>query len=87
MQTREGALRGAPGRAQPLRAQRPFGPMRQATLTALTALAGCLVLIAIGAMMSICWAVHPLLTVAAGIAVSWLASRVIGYSLRSGGRS
>ena len=61
--------------------------MRQATLTALTALALCALVIAVGAGMSMCWAIHPLLTLAAGVGVVWLVSRVAGHALRAGCRS
>jgi hypothetical protein len=82
MQTREVAVDRAPARAS--RAGLVRG-MRQAALTALAALAGCALLIGLGAAMSICWAVHPLLPVAAGIAALWLGSRVYGLVFRSGG--
>lgn len=57
--------------------------MRQATLTALAALTACALIITLGAGMSICWAIHPLLTLAAGAGVLWLASRVAGHALRT----
>ena len=64
MHTREGAQRSAPIPAP--HASTPsvpplVGGMRQAALTALYALVGCALLIAVGAAMSICWAIHPLL--------------------------
>jgi hypothetical protein len=61
--------------------------MRQAALTALYALVGCALLIAVGAAMSICWAIHPLLTVAAAAGVFWLASRLAGLAFRGGNHS
>lgn len=62
------------------------GGMGRAALVALTALGGCLLLIVVGAAMSMCWAVHPLLTVAAAALVVWLVSRVAALVLRTGSR-
>jgi len=84
MQTREGAQQGAP--AGTVRAM-GFAGLGQATRSALAAFAGCLVLIAVGTLMSICWTIHPLLTLVAGAAVLWAASRAIGHAMRAGNRS
>src|SRR5512139_3915060 len=58
MQTREGARGAVPVAVG--RATVRYGGMRQATVTALWALAGGAALITVGALMSICWTVHPL---------------------------
>lgn len=83
METRHGtrptALTGAP-------AERQVGGMRQAAMTALSALAGCVLLIAVGTVMSVCWAIHPALTLVAAVAVVWLASRGVGLLMRSSSR-
>ena len=57
----------------------PVAGMGQATVTALWALAGCALLITVGTAMSICWAIHPLLTLAAVAVVIWLLFRLIGH--------
>jgi fatty acid desaturase len=84
MHTREGAQTSAPVRTR--HAARFIGGMTQATLTALAALACCMVLIAVGAAMSICWEIHPLLMIVAAIVVVWLCSRLAGHAFRTGGR-
>jgi hypothetical protein len=63
------------------------GGMGQAALVALTALAACGVLIVVGATMSMCWAVHPSLTVAAAALVVWAARRAAAHAFRTGGRT
>jgi hypothetical protein len=63
------------------------GGMGQAAVIAATALAGCVLLIVLGATMSMCWAVHPLLTVAAAVLVVWVGRRLAGHAFCSGGRS
>ncbi|HEY6797848.1 MAG TPA: hypothetical protein VI248_24495 [Kineosporiaceae bacterium] len=80
MQTRERAVDTTPAEARGGLAQ----GMRQAAVTALAALAGCALLIGVGAAMSICWTVHPLLTLVVGAAVVWLATRACGLVFRSG---
>jgi len=80
MQTHERARQGA--LVTTGQAVRVPGGMRHATLTALCALTGCALLIGVGALMSICWTVHPLLTVVAAVGVLWLASRLLGFAVR-----
>ena len=85
METRQGARRGAPAPLQ--HATHWAQGMGRATLTALSALVGGALLITLGATMSICWTIHPLLTLVAGAAVLWAASRAIGHAMRAGNRS
>jgi hypothetical protein len=59
--------------------------MGQAAMTALAALAGCVLLIAAGATMSMCWALHPLLTLVAAVAVARIAIRIYGLVFRPSG--
>jgi len=85
METREGARRGAPA---PLEHATHWAQgMGRATLSALSALVGGALLITLGATMSICWTIHPLLTVIAGVAVLWLVSRLVGVAFRHDSRS
>jgi fatty acid desaturase len=57
------------------------------TLVAVTALAGCLLLIAFGAAMSLCWMVHPLLFALAGAGIAWLVARVAPRLFRAPARN
>lgn len=62
----------------------------QTTVLALAALAGCLLLLALGATLTVCWTVHPLLSAAVVVAVGWLlsaGSRVGGRLASAGPRS
>jgi hypothetical protein len=63
------------------------GGMRHAMVTALSALAGGGLLIAVGALVSICWTIHPLLAPVAAGGVLWPVSRLLGFAFRSPGRS
>jgi hypothetical protein len=45
---------------------------------ALTAFVGCLLLIAYGATVSMCWMIHPLLSALAGVGLAWLIARLAG---------
>ena len=85
METREGSLRSAP--VQHRHVPHWAGGMGQAALTALWALACCAALIVVGAAMSICWTIHPLLMVIAGVVVLWLVSRLVGVAFRHDSRS
>jgi hypothetical protein len=85
MRTREGARDGAPVSVEQMAPA--TGGMRRAALTALTALAGGGLLIVVGALMSICWTIHPLLTPVAAVGVVWLAGRGMGLVLRGPDRS
>ncbi len=88
MQTHEGALRGAPvAMGQATSGTGGMRQMRQAAVTALWALAGGAVLIGMGAVMSICWTVHPLLAVVAAVGLVWVGSRLAGLAFRSPTRS
>jgi ABC-type branched-subunit amino acid transport system permease subunit len=51
------------------------------TLMALGALSGCLMLIAYGATVSVCWMIHPLLSALAGVVLGWVVVRVAGKLL------
>lgn len=53
------------------------------TALALTALTGCGVLIALGATVSLCWMIHPLLSAVAGVGIAWLMARTAGRALRA----
>ena len=85
METREGSRRSAP--VQHRHVPHWAGGMGQAALTALWALACCAALIVVGAAMSICWTIHPLLMVVAAGAVLWLVGRLAGIALRSASKS
>jgi hypothetical protein len=52
-----------------------------------SALLASLLLIAAVAMVSMCWEIHPLLTVAAVIALGWALTRLAALVLTSGRRS
>jgi len=84
MRTHEGAQRGGPVAAHD--AAHLVGGMGRAALTALAALAVGALVIGIGAALSICWAIHPLLTVAVAVVVLWLASRLASLALRGTSR-
>jgi len=60
--------------------------MGHAALTALTAIAGCALLIGLGAAVSMCWAIHPLLTLALLVGVGWLLTRLAGFAFRNSAR-
>lgn len=82
MHTREGATVSAPVRTH--HTARLVGGMGRATLTALWALVGSAVLIAVGAVLSICWDLHPLLMVGVAAVMVWLGTRIAGYAFRTG---
>jgi hypothetical protein len=74
MQTREEA---PPATRPPDTAPaRLFDGLGRTTLVAATALAACALLIAFAAALSMCWAVHPALFVAAGSGLGWGIARV-----------
>jgi hypothetical protein len=56
------------------------------TLLALAALAGCAVLIVLGATVSMCWSVHPLLSAVAALGLLWCLARTAGRAFRSSPR-
>jgi len=56
------------------------GPgMRHCTVLALTALAGCLFLVASIAVLTAAWAVHPALTIVPAAGLGWIAVRLAGW--------
>lgn len=62
-----------------------FRGLRRTALLAIGALAGCGLLIAFGAAMSLCWMVHPGLSGLALIAITWLAARLAGRLVSTSG--
>jgi hypothetical protein len=80
-QTRQGTLDSGPVRVQ--QAVSLVEGMRRATLTAVTALAACLLVIVVGAAISICWDVHPLLVVGMVIGLILISTKVAGHAMRS----
>jgi fatty acid desaturase len=68
-------------------ARRRTAGLGQAARLAFAALAGCIMLIALVAALSLCWAVHPLLMVAVLGLVAWLGTRMAGFARRSGSRT
>jgi hypothetical protein len=65
---------------------RPAG-IRHTTLLTLTALVGCLALIALVATLILCWTVHPMLTIAVAAALIWPGSRLVAKAFVTDGRS
>jgi hypothetical protein len=68
-------------------AERRSGGMRQTTLLAVTALVGGLLLIALTAVLIMCWELHPLVMLAVGSALVWLATRLAGKVLSPDARA
>jgi VIT1/CCC1 family predicted Fe2+/Mn2+ transporter len=53
--------------------------LRQTTVIAVSALAGCVLLIGAFAVLSLAWTVHPLLTIVAAVALFWVGARLAGW--------
>jgi hypothetical protein len=85
MQTRQGAPGGAATSVED--APRATGSMVHAVRFAGAAIAGCVALIAVGAAMSMLWAVNPLLMVGVVALVVVLGARLAGFAFRAGNRT
>jgi Flp pilus assembly protein TadB len=85
MRTEQDVRRPAPVTVK--NARRGTAGLGQAARLAFAALAGCLMLIALVAALSMCWAVHPLLMIAVVGLVAWLGTRVAGFARRSHSRT
>jgi hypothetical protein len=77
MHTRE-HVRPAVTRTGDAVSPRLFRGLGRTTIMALTAFVGCLLLIAYGATVSMCWMIHPLLSALAGVGLAWLIARLAG---------
>ena len=82
MYTRDG-VRPAPVDGTGVPRNRLFAGFGQTTLLALAAMLSCGLLIAVGAALSMCWMVHPLLFAIAGIGLIWGAGRGAGRLFRT----
>ena len=85
MQTREKA-RGVATRARTERGGL-FTGIGHTALVAGSALLASLLLIGIVATVSVCWEIHPMLTVGVGIFLAWLLTRLAGLVLSTGRRA
>jgi hypothetical protein len=85
MPTRE-KLRPVEVRARAHQGGRLFAGLGQTTVMAASALVGCALLITFGATLSVCWAIHPLLSAVTGLVLVWLTARVAYRLLWSSSR-
>lgn len=78
--------RGVATRARPERGGL-FAGIAHTALVAGSALLASALLIAIVATVSVCWEIHPMLTIGVGIFLAWLLTRLAGLVLCTGRRA
>lgn len=63
---------------------RLFEGIGRTALVAAYALTGCALLVTVGAVLSVCWMIHPVLTLPAMVGLLWVIARLAGYIFYTG---